>query len=155
MKVLKPMTQRQKGFTLIELMVVIAVIAIVSAIAIPSIMDARKTANEASAISSLRTIVTANEQYQTRFVDHGYAADLTTLMDVGYLDQVLGSGVKAGYQFNYTPGGLIGGSIVRYSCRAEATSQGTTGDRSFFVDDTGVLRFKEGPGASDADAALD
>lgn len=58
---------RKGAFTLIELMLVIAVIAIIAAIAIPSLLNARMSANEASAISTMRTLVTVNEQYRTRF----------------------------------------------------------------------------------------
>ena len=58
---------RKQDFTLIELMIVVAIIAIIAAIAIPSLLNARKAGNEASAISSLRTLTTVNEQYRTRF----------------------------------------------------------------------------------------
>ncbi len=146
---------RRQGFTLIELMVVLAVIAIIMVIAIPSLLDARKSANEASATSSLRTLTTANDQYRTRFSTNGYAPDLPTLQVEGYIDSVLASGVKSGYQFTYTPGAAFAGIIQSWTCVANAVVQGSTGDRSFFVDESGVIHYKEGPGATSADPSID
>ncbi len=137
-------------------MIVVAIIAIIAAIAIPSLLNARKAGNEASAISSLRTIVTVNEQYRTRFPTVGYAADLVTLQGEGYIDSVLGSGVKSGYTFTYTPGAAVGGRVATWTCVADAVHQGKTGDRSFVVDESGVIRFKQvGPGATAADPPID
>ena len=65
--------KRNKGFTILELMIVIAIIAILLAIVIPALGRARKSSNEASAIGSIRTIITANEQYRTRFSGNGFA----------------------------------------------------------------------------------
>ena len=79
--------RREEGFTLIELMIVVAIIAIIAAIAIPSLLNARKAGNEASAISSLRTLTTVNEQYRTRF--QNYAGDLSDLNDEGYIDSAI------------------------------------------------------------------
>src|SRR5262249_12229904 len=90
----------KQGFTVIELMIVIAIIAIIASIAIPSLLNARKSGNEASAISSLRTICTVNEQYRTRF--GVYTPDLATLNAQKYIDSVLAAGQKSGYNFTYT-----------------------------------------------------
>ena len=87
--------KRNQGFTLIELMIVVAIIAIIAAIAIPSLLNARKAGNEASAISSLRTLTTVNEQYRTRFGD--YSDSMTSLSAEGYIDSVLGAASKSGY----------------------------------------------------------
>ena len=78
-------------------MIVVAIIAIIAAIAIPSLLNARKAGNEASAISSLRTLSTVNQQYRTRF--QSYAGSLANLSAASYIDSVLGSGTKAGYAF--------------------------------------------------------
>ena len=126
--------KRNQGFTLIELMIVVAIIAIIAAIAIPSLLNARKSGNEASAISSLRTLSTVNEQYRTRFGD--YSNNLGALQTEAYIDSVLGAGSKAGYDFTYT-----GGSDT-WNCVAVPTPPvGTTGDRGFRVDESGVIRF--------------
>ena len=140
---------RKQGFTLIELMIVVAIIAIIAAIAIPSLLNARKAGNEASAISSLRTLTTVNEQYRTRF--QSYSNALAQLQTEGYIDNVLGSGAKSGYTFVYD-----GTQIPNlWACTATATNQGNTGDRSFFVDQSGVIRFRAGAGAVAGDPAID
>lgn len=134
--------RREEGFTLIELMIVVAIIAIIAAIAIPSLLNARKAGNEASAISSLRTLTTVNEQYRTRF--QNYAGDLSDLNDEGYIDSVLGAGQKSGYSFTYR---MTNGS---WTCAASPVSSGNDGDRHFFVDQSGIIRFN---GAAAANAS--
>ena len=126
--------KRTGGFTLIELMVVVAVIAIIVALALPSLMNARKAANEASAVNSIRTITTCNEQYRTRFLE--YAPALTALASTGYVDDVLASGTKAGYAFTYTSG------TSTYAVSAVPILSGSSGDRGFYVDTSGVIRFE-------------
>ncbi len=138
---------RKQGFTLIELMIVVAIIAIIAAIAIPSLLNARKSGNEASAISSLRTLTTVNEQYRTRF--QNYSDTLAHLQAENYIDTVLGGGAKSGYTFVYT------GGVNTWSCTADAATQGTTGDRHFFVDQSGVIRFNAAAAAAAGDPAID
>ena len=139
--------KRNKGFTLIELMIVVAIIAIIAAIAIPSLLNARKAGNEASAISSLRTLSTVSEQYRTRFgSDAGSLANRETEKCI---DNVLGTALKSGYTFGYTPG------TNTWSCTASPATPGTTGDRRFFVDGSGVIRFNSTATASAADKAID
>ena len=140
--------RKQEGFTLIELMIVVAIIAIIAAIAIPSLLNARKAGNEASAISSLRTLTTVNEQYRTRF--GAYSPTLTELTGANYIDSVLGSGTKSGYTF-----GTYAGAANTWSCASSPAVPGTTGDRFFFVDQTGVLRFNSTGPASAADPPID
>ena len=99
------MQNRESGFTLIELMIVVAIIAIIAAIAIPSLLNARKAGNEVSAISSLRTLTTVSEQYRTRF--GRFPPDFDPLVATGYIDTNLGGGVKSGYDFFYAGGILM------------------------------------------------
>ena len=139
--------KRNQGFTLIELMIVVAIIAIIAAIAIPSLLNARKAGNEASAISSLRTLSTVQEQYRTRF--GGYAGSMANLETEKYIDNVLGTGAKSGYAFVYTPG------TNTWSCQGNPQTAGTTGDRRFFVDQSGVIRFNSSAVASATDSAID
>ncbi|MBN1419109.1 MAG: prepilin-type N-terminal cleavage/methylation domain-containing protein [Planctomycetes bacterium] len=138
-------TSKKSGFTLIELMIVVAIIAIIAAIAIPSLLNARKSGNEASAISSLRTLCTVNEQYRTRY--QAYGGSLANLNAAGYIDSVLSGGAKSGYTFTYAST-----SANTWTCNANPTTAGTTGDRGFFADQTGVIRFVAS-GAADATSA--
>ncbi|MFN0058288.1 MAG: type IV pilin protein [Planctomycetota bacterium] len=142
------MHKRNQGFTLIELMIVVAIIAIIAAIAIPSLLAARISGNEASAISSLRTLTTVNEQYRTRFGT--YAANLAALQASGYIDNVLGGGAKSGYNFTG-----YAATATTWSVGADAAVQGRTGERGFFVDESGVIRFATGAGAAVTDSPVD
>ncbi len=139
--------KREHGFTLIELMIVVAIIAIIAAIAIPSLLNARKAGNEASAISSMRTLTTVNEQYRTRF--SRYSASMANLSGSGYIDSVLGNGTKSGFSFTYS------GAVNTWAVSGVPTSVGTTGDRSFFVNQTGVIRGAAGGGAGSGSPPID
>ena len=139
--------KRNQGFTLIELMIVVAIIAIIAAIAIPSLLNARKAGNEASAISSCRTLTTVNEQYRTRF--QTYSSSLANLNAAGYIDSVLSSGTKSGYSFTYT------GGTSTWNVSTVPTTAGTTGDRGFFVDESGVIRFAASGAATSASNPID
>ena len=122
------------GFTLIELMIVIAIIAIIAAIAIPNLLRARASANEGSAISSLRTLVTSQTLY--REDNNVYAGDLATLSGADLIDRVLGSGQKSGYLFflsSSDPSSI-------WEANADPAAPGSSGNRYFFVDQTGVIR---------------
>ena len=138
---------RKQGFTLIELMIVVAIIAIIAAIAIPSLLNARKAGNEASAISSLRTLTTVNEQYRTRFQE--YSGSLANLSASNYIDSVLGLGTKSGYEFDYD------GDTNTWTCSGDPETPETTGDRYFFVDQTGVIRFSSSKTATGTDNPID
>jgi prepilin-type N-terminal cleavage/methylation domain-containing protein len=144
----------RRGFTLIELMIVIAIIAIIAAIAIPNLIEARKGSNEAAAIGALRTISTAQSLYREGDKDGNgvfdYASSLAQLASAGGLiDSVLGGGVKQGYLFTMTSS-----SRFEWSARANPASHRKSGDRSFFVDESGVIRFSTTTTASVGDSAI-
>ncbi len=141
------MMHRKQGFTLIELMIVVAIIAIIAAIAIPSLLAARISGNEASAISSLRTLSTVSEQYRSRFGTYG--ADLPTIEAAGYIDNVLGAGQKSGYDF------VLTGTATAWDCTADPVTPGRTGERYFFCDESGVIRFSTSGTAGTGDPAID
>lgn len=133
---------RERGFTLIELMIVIAIIAVMGATAIPQLIEARKSSNESAAIGSLRTIATAQEIFRDQDKDGNgvldYAATLQDLFEHGDLvDDVLGSGTKQGYLFALE---ATENRLLRWAARASPIFFGLTAGRSFFIDETGIMR---------------
>ncbi len=143
--------RKQKGFSLIELLIVVAIILIIAAIAIPNLLRSRMAANEASAVGSVRTINTAEVTYASTYPSVGFTA-LTSLGGTGtsadptnslLIDAVLSSGSKSGYNFavgNLTTAGT-GTTNVTYDVIANPDNRGTTGQRSFCSDQTGVIRY--------------
>ena len=141
------MRNRQKGFSLIELLIVVAIILIIAAIAIPNLLRSKMAANEASAVGSLRAINTACITYSTIY-GTGYPALLANLgpatpasaAAADLVDSVLAAGTKSGYVFTFTAGGVVGGTINTYTITAVPSNVGTTGQRQFFTDQSGVIR---------------
>ena len=150
--------KKQKGFSLIELLIVVAIILIIAAIAIPNLIKSKMAANESSAVGSLRTITTANIAYSTACPTVGFAATLAELQAgatcpaaSNEIDNTLSTGVKSGYSFhNYA---VTGTPATQFSINADplTTSSGT---RHFFVDESGVIRSNSTAAATNADNAL-
>jgi type IV pilus assembly protein PilA len=138
----------EKGFSLIELLIVVAIILIVAAIAIPNLVKSKESANEASAVGSLRTINTALQSYNTTY-GYTFPASLANLgpasvpssTSADLLDSVLSSGTKSGYIFSYNPGPVdSAGSITSYTINADPITRGTTGQSSYYTDTSLVIR---------------
>jgi type IV pilus assembly protein PilA len=159
------MQRKQKGFSLIELLIVVAIILIIAAIAIPNLLRAKMAANEASAVGSLRTINTSSVEYSTAY-SIGYPGSLASLggattaaatsAGAELIDTVLAAGTKSGYTFSYTAAAADASGVVdTYTITATPIVVGSTGQRMFFTDASGVIRANStGSGATVASTPI-
>ena len=141
------MHNKEKGFSLIELLIVVAIILIIAAIAIPNLLRSKMASNEAATVSALRTINTSSVAYSTTYGQYpGTLGSLgpmsgtsPTSTTADLIDSVLAAGIKSGYNITYT-GATASGVIGSYTITAAPVTQGVSGQRGFFTDQTGVIR---------------
>ena len=153
--------EEENGFSLIELLIVVAIILIIAAIAIPNFLHSRMSANETSAAGSLRSINTACVTYTTSY-GIGFPSSLATLGTSGaasstsadILDSVLASGVKSGYTFTYVAGPQSSGMVLTYIVNADPVVPGQTGIRHFYTDQSFVIRFNVSAAATVSDSPI-
>ena len=158
-----PKNKKSAGFTLIELMIVVAVIMVIAGIAIPNFIRSKMRANESGAVANMRTITTANVVYSTTY-GAGFSPSLVALggdpttpsvTSAGLIDSVLSTGVKSGYIYTYTSSSVdAAGNYQSFSVTADPVAPGTTGDRHFFTDQTNVIRMNLTTTASLSDSPI-
>src|SRR5579864_5904263 len=143
-------SNKQKGFSLIELLIVVAIILIIAAIAIPNLLRSKMAANEASSVATLRTYNTSIVAYETTYG----TAPTTNFSELGpattpsstaadLVDNLLGVAApsKSGYLFTYKAGSADSKGVVStYSIISNPSNQNVTGQRTFYTDQSGVIR---------------
>lgn len=163
MQTMKADRRTEAGFTLIELLIVMSVMLILMTLAIPQLLKLRKTANETSAVQSVRTIGQGELQYNSAYPANGFSCSLATMggtpgsgaptnQGAQVLDQGLASGSKSGYTFNITNCTKVTVNnqdmFTGYQITAVPISVGRTGDRGYCMDENNIIKFDPAGGTN-------
>jgi type IV pilus assembly protein PilA len=133
--------KNERGFSMLELLIVVAVVTLIAAMAIPNLKKARQSASSASAVQSLRTVTTAQQMYRQKYQVYG---TLSQLAPEGTLDSTLRTGTKSSYLFTIT----LAGDQLHYSCTANPIEDVDT-MIYYFTDESAVIRYNYGAPADD------
>lgn len=146
---------KARGFSLIELLIVVAIILIIAAIAIPNLLRAKMAANESAAVSSIHAINTSEIAYSSAYPGIGFSAALGDLGPTGggFIDAALASGTKSGYVFTYVQDTSTSPSLG-YTLNVDPVTPGVTGQRHFYSDQDNVTRYNQTATAGNTDNAL-
>jgi prepilin-type N-terminal cleavage/methylation domain-containing protein len=159
------MRRKEQGFSLIELLIVVAIILIIAAIAIPNFIRARISANEASAVTSMHAVSTAEIGYASAYPAIGFSVALADLGSGGttpcpgtptascFLDVSLASGLKSGYKFTYVQDTTYTPSLG-YSFNGDPGYYGVTGLQSYYIDQTNIIRYSTSGPANSSSSPL-
>jgi type IV pilus assembly protein PilA len=155
--------RESKGFSLIELLIVVAIILIIAAIAIPNLLKSKAAAQQASAVASLRTINTVEITYASTY-NQGFT---TTLLQLGppssgnatsnasgLIDSVLAAGSKSGYSFVYAASAAVNGQVENYTVNANPLQVGVSGNVYYYTDPTNTIRQNSTQQASATDSPI-
>jgi type IV pilus assembly protein PilA len=153
------MRNKAQGFSLIELLVVVAIILIIVAIAVPNFMRAKISANESSAVSSIHAVDTSEIAYSSTYFEIGYSASLANLGTGGanpcygtataacLVDPALASGTKSGFNFTYVQNASVTPSI-QFTINGDPVIMDVTGQKGFYSDESNIIRYAIGASAN-------